>query len=160
MKTILIPTNFEKQSLQLIKSAVLLHPDTKLTIVLVAGYKIRLNAYDLQHYSSEKIIKKAVSDSFLEKIKNLKEEHNSILSIEFDLFLESSIFSFDNFLKVKKIDEVIMPKNILEEDLKNQFFSIIPQIKNSNIKSREIRLKSNSKFQNNGFFSFFRSKNK
>jgi len=147
MKTILIPTNFDEESLQLIKSTILLYPETKLMILLVAGYKERLNTYGLLYYSIQKILKKTVKTSFLEKIDELKIEHKrSLLNVKFKIFLESNRFSFDNFLKENKVDLAVIPKNISEGGLKKNFFSVIPQIKKCTIHRKQIRLRVNPKF--------------
>jgi hypothetical protein len=160
MKTILIPTNFDEQSLQLIKSAILLYPDTLLDIILVSGYKMKMNKYDLMQHSTQRIIRKSASSSFLKKIKELKLEHRgSILDVKFDLFLGTNKYSFDNFLKENRIDLAVLPNRILDTLLSKSFFSITPYIKKSNISSTQINVRKVSNPPVYSPFSFFNFKN-
>lgn len=115
MKKVLIPTDYSVESLQLIEYAVLNNPDTKLDIVLVAGYKLPDTRWAISHFNKSVEINKQLDNDFITAKRSLILEHTkNIETICFELFTGSNVFAFQNFLEQFNAEDALVPKdNIL-----------------------------------------------
>ncbi len=111
MRRILIPTDFTAESLELIDYALLNFPDTKLDIVLVAGFKLPDTRWAITHFSKRKQIKRQLDDEFNEaKSLILKEHKDAVENITFELFNGTNSYAFLNFLEQIHVEDAIIPK--------------------------------------------------
>ncbi len=111
MKKILIPTDFSVDSLQLVEYAILNNPNTKLHIILIAGYRLPENRWAIFHFRKREAVRKLCTDAFIAAKRNLLLEHKkSIETISFELFTGENSLAFQNFLEQLDADDTIIPK--------------------------------------------------
>jgi len=110
MRRILIPTDFTINSLQLVEYAILNFPDTKLDIVLIAGYRLPDTRWGVTHFHEREKIREQVSGKFKEAKRRIVLEHkNAIETISFELFTGVNSFAFQNFLEQINVDDAVVP---------------------------------------------------
>lgn len=130
MKKILIPTDFTVESLQLIDYAILNFPDTKLEIILVAGYKLPETRWDVTHFKAKEQFRKQLSNDFIAHERRLILEHqNQIDSISFELFTGINSFAFQNFLKQLDVKDAIIPKEAFFHSPNHKWFDTTKYLK-------------------------------
>ena len=111
MRKILIPTDFTVQSLQLVEYALLNFPNTKLDIILIAGFKLPDTRWSIFHFSEREQIRKQLSEEFNEAKRLIVLEHKeAITNITIQLFSGINSFAFQNFLEQLHVDDAIIPK--------------------------------------------------
>ena len=111
MRNILIPTDFTIASLQLIEYALLNFPNTKLNIVLIAGFRLPDTRWAVFHFSESKQIRMQLSEEFIEaKHLIIREHKEAIENITFQLFSGVNSFAFQNFLEQLHLDYAVIPK--------------------------------------------------
>lgn len=116
MKTILIPTDFSKNSILLLKSAVLHYSEEKIKIVLVAGYKMSLNNYSAISYSKPKLIRTLATKEFDKNLTNLLEEFKGqITNCKIELYTGTTSLVFKDFLKSQDITCALTPSVCLNQ---------------------------------------------
>jgi len=112
MSKIIIPTDFTVESLQLVEYAILNFPNTKLDIVLIAGFWLPDSKWGLIHFSEREQIAKQISQEFNEeKRRLLLENKGTIENISIKLFSGFNSFAFQNFLEQIDAENAIIPKN-------------------------------------------------
>jgi len=112
MRKIVIPTDFTVESLQLIEYAFLNFLDTKLDIVLVAGFKLPDTRWKIAHFREGKQIKNLLSEEFNEAKRIIELQHKEdIENINFELFTGVNLFAFQDFIEQCQVTDAIIPKN-------------------------------------------------
>lgn len=111
MRKILIPTDFTVQSLQLVEFAFINYPNTKLDIILIAGFKLLDTRWAIFHFSEREQIRKQLSEEFFEAKRLIVREHKEAIdNITIQLFSGVNSFAFQNFLEQLHVDDAIIPK--------------------------------------------------
>lgn len=112
MRKIIIPTDFTPDSLQLIEYAVLNHPNTRLDIVLLVGYRIPENRWSIVHFRKQNEIQNQLSEPFKQAYSRVVLEYKDIInSITFEMFNGINSFSFKNFIEGIGAEHAVIPKN-------------------------------------------------
>lgn len=112
MRKILIPTDFTVESLQLVEYAILNFPETKLDIIMVAGYKIPDTRWGIMHFNPKEQVRKLCNEKFVESKRRLLQEHKkNIEFLSFELFTGVNSFAFINFLEQIEAEDAIVPKD-------------------------------------------------
>lgn len=132
MRKILIPTDFSVDSLQLIDYAVINFPDTKLDIILTAGYRLPDRRWDITHFSESEQIRKFLSDDFTDAKRRVFCEHkNNIATISFQLFTGVNSFAFQNLLEQLNTKDAVIPKDNVLYCPNNKWFDTTGFIKSN-----------------------------
>ncbi len=130
--TVLIPTDFSIDSIQVLKSYLKQNPNTKpLKVVFGAGFDIGNSIHNLMFYSKNKIHKKLQIEAFENALDIIRNKYsNSIETIEISFFTGWNQASFNHFLEGNKIEDIIYAQDgILKSNNKN-WFDITPRLKN------------------------------
>ncbi len=137
-KTILIPTDFCIESLNVLKQALLLNSDKELTVVLLSGQLLSDSIVDLMFYSQQKIINSLLKPSFNDAISILKNRFTkNIVAVNIELFHGINKNAFKNFISAHKIEECYVPKHYLLKKNGNAL-DILSYIRKSNLPVYEI----------------------
>ena len=109
MKTILIPTDFSVQSLDLIKNAILNFPNQKVNIVLALGKKSMVSDFEPMIFLGLRN-SETIERTFVSKKNKLHLEHkNQISRIQIEVFTGTNKYAFDNFLVANNITDALLP---------------------------------------------------
>jgi len=132
MRRILIPTDFTIDSLQLVEYAILNFPDTKLDIVLIAGYRLPDTRWGITHFSEREQIREQLSDKFKDAKRRIVLEHKkNIETVSFELFTGVNSFAFQNFLEQMNSVDAVVPKKKALHCPNNKWFDTTEFIKNN-----------------------------
>ena len=107
-KTVLIPTDFTIQSLNILKTFLSQNPNNQYNIVLVHGLNIGDSIRDLLFFSKNKQIQELSNDAFIEAFEVIKNKFDSqINSLKIDFFTGSNQAAFNNFIEGNQINQII-----------------------------------------------------
>ena len=107
-KTVLIPTDFTIQSLNILKTFLNQNPNNQYDIVLVHGLNIGDSIRDLLFFSKNKQIQELSNDAFIEAFEVIKNKFDSqINSLKIDFFTGSNQAAFNNFIEGNQINQII-----------------------------------------------------
>lgn len=109
-KTILIPTDFTVQSLNILKSILSANTSNNTyDIILLHGFNLSDSIMDLLFFSKFQQINSLSSTEFKEACEVIKNKFASqINSITTDLFTGYTVSSFNSYIEINKVDEIIM----------------------------------------------------
>jgi hypothetical protein len=142
-KTVLIPTNFEINSLKLLKEFLTndLGDTTKVNIILLKGVNLSSSITDLLFFSKKKLIDSHCSPEFnvaCDVIKNKFDD--KINSIRKDVFTGYNLAAFDNYLEANKVDLAILPSIPFPVENSRRSIDIVPFIVKSELEKRELEV--------------------
>lgn len=108
-KTILIPTDFSVQSLNVLKSILNVNASNDTyDIILLHGFNLSDSIMDLLFFSKSQQINSLSSPEFKEACEVIKNKFASqINSITMDLFSGYTVSSFNSYIETNKVDEII-----------------------------------------------------
>jgi hypothetical protein len=135
-KTVLIPTDFTIDSLQILKK-LLCNPNDELKydIILVHGINLSDSISDLLYFSKKEIVEEMLSKDFDNALQIVKNKYNSIInSIRIELFSGYNGLAFDNFIEANKVDFAYIPNSYNYQLNNKKSVDIIPYINKSDLK--------------------------
>lgn len=107
-KTVLIPTDFTIQSLNILKTFLNQNPHNQYNIVLAHGLNIGDSIRDLLFFSKNKQVQDLSNDAFIEAFEVIKNKFGSqINSIKIDFFTGINQAAFNNFIEGNQIYQVV-----------------------------------------------------
>lgn len=110
MKKIFIPTNFTSESLELVEYAILNYPDTKLDVILLAGFRPGDSRWSIVHLDPKEEIRQQLNPPFKEaKRRLLLQYKHNIANISFELFTGINSYAFRNFLELHGVEDAVIP---------------------------------------------------
>lgn len=113
MKTILIPTDFSLQSLNIIKNAVTHFSDERLKIVLFHALHMPTDIQDLLFINKQAPHEK-ITEAFRHDCAALKKKHSDVITgITFKSMYGNTPAVFRNFIEANGIDCIYMPEHIM-----------------------------------------------
>lgn len=130
LKTILIPTDFTLESLNVIHKVVEENAIFHLSVVLLHGHLLNDSITDLLFYSDDSVIKPLLTPEFSEAVLILKERYKEIKSITIEVTHSIHKEPFKRFLKTKKVDEICFEFGSSLE-LSKRAFDTLPLLKES-----------------------------
>ncbi len=141
--TILIPTDFTVQSLNLLKEAMLKTKHEKVRVILVHGVNLSDSITDLLFFSKSKLIKKLETKEFKDSCLFMQNRFSSKLaSIYVDIFTGVTQSAFEQYLAGNKIDEAYIPSQTTFNSKNSSSFDIVPYIQNSDLKTHVIDIEN------------------
>ena len=108
--TILIPTDFTVNSLNVLKS-ILANSETNQTynVILLHGVSLSDSIRDLLFYSKSQQIESLTSPEFEEAYEVIRNKYNSqISSLRIDLFTGYNLSAFNNYLEGNKVEKIFI----------------------------------------------------
>ena len=140
-KTILIPTDFTVESLNLVKIALQNNSDSdeKLRIILVYGHWTSSSITELLFYSKGKILEKLENDEFKCSCKMLLGRYEEIIEhMSIDIFSGTNQNAFQNYLEGNEVTEAYISNNYKFKLQNNSSFNLIPFFTKSKLTLFEI----------------------
>jgi len=133
-KTILIPTDFTVQSLNVLKNILTNSaPKSNFDIILLHGLSLSDSIRDLLFFSKSQQLESLVSLEFEEAIEVLNNKFDSqISSLTIDLFTGYNLTSFNNYLEGKKVAQIYISENALKKT-NSKSFDLLPFIKKCSV---------------------------
>lgn len=135
-KTILIPTDFTVNSLNLVKIALQenYEKNYKLRIILVHGAWMPTSITELLFYSKRDLLDKLQTDEFRSSCQLLQGKYeDKIEQMSIDIFSGRNQAAFTNFLEANKVDEGYISTNYKIKLKHSRSFDIIPFFNRSKI---------------------------
>lgn len=112
MKTILVPTDFNVESIKIIDSLVVTNKPEEIAVVFIHAFKLSDSITDMLMLSRRSRDYENVSDEFYTQIELYKQKYpNHIKFIGIDYFYGSSVAAFKNFIEAKEADLIAYPKD-------------------------------------------------
>ncbi|SFU18060.1 hypothetical protein SAMN04489724_4754 [Algoriphagus locisalis] len=161
-KTILIPTDFTVESLNLAKTALENNSNTteKLRIILVYGQWTSSSITELLFYSKGQILEVLENEEFKCSCKMLLAKYESIIDqMSIDIFSGTNQNAFENYLEGNKVTEAYIPRNYKLKLKNRNSFNLIPFFTKSKTQLFEVNWNTvsleNSENQKNEISSLF-----
>ncbi|RAI89313.1 hypothetical protein [Algoriphagus yeomjeoni] len=128
-KTILIPTDFTVESLNLVKTA--LENNTnhseKLRLILVYGQWASSSITELLFYSKGKVLETLENEEFKCSCEMLLSKYEAIIEhMSIDIFSGNNQNAFENYLEGNKVTEAYIPRNYKFKLKNSNSFNLIP----------------------------------
>jgi hypothetical protein len=137
-KRILIPIDFNVESLNTLRRALDGLGDTQVDVVLMYSEYLSDSITEMLFYSPDQKRKEMMPPIFKEALTILKNRYEkTLLSISIEFFNGSGTAAFKNFVEGQKIDIIFIPKGYTWKPLKKGF-NPIPIIKKSKLPFHEM----------------------
>lgn len=151
-KTILIPTDFTVQSLNVVKSALnKSNPEYRLDIVFVHGIYLSSSITDLLFFSKKEVLAELSNPDFEEACAVIRNKfHLQINSIRKELFVGFNQAAFNNLLEANRIEEAYISANHQMNFGNKKSFDITPFIMKSNIMINQVEWKVDNSLPEKG----------
>jgi hypothetical protein len=139
-KTILIPTDFTVESLQLVKSFLSRsNSNESYDILLVHGVDLGDSITDLLFFSKNKHIELLSNKAFEDACDIIINKYDSqINSLRKDIFTGYTQSAFNNYVEANNVGEAFVPGNYKLNLRHKKSFDILPYIRKSNLKTEAI----------------------
>ncbi|MES2478804.1 MAG: hypothetical protein V4561_06945 [Bacteroidota bacterium] len=138
METILIPIDFNVESLLTLRIALNHHTDGKINVILMYSESLSDSITDLLFYNPQKTIKSLLKPDFEEALSIIKNRYETTVHhIRIELFHGYNSNSLKRFIEAKRISNIYLPKNYQLKPPKNGF-DPINLFKKSQIDFKEI----------------------
>ena len=144
-KTILIPTDFQVESLNTLKLALKHQNNQKVRVVLMYSEYLTDSITELLFYSPKEIIKSSIKPEFEEALAIIKNRFpKTLVEISMQMFHGFTTNAFLHFAHANNIDEVYIPKNYtLIKSTKS--FDPLPLLRKSKLPIYEMNWNNNTK---------------
>ncbi len=138
-KTILIPTDFSVQSLNVFKDAMTRLGDTKAKVLLVHGISLSDSISDLLFFSKSQLIEKLETEEFVSSCWLMQNRFRSrIESLHVDIFTGFNVAAFNQYIEANKVDEAFLPVSYKFIRRHKRSFDLVPFIKKSSLRATEV----------------------
>jgi len=109
MKHVLIPSDFSRQSIELVSLVVNQFPGEKISIILFHAFDIPDSEAHIMRYASERRLAGLVNEEFRRACRRVSVTHANIREVNIRCFYGNTSFVFQNFLEANKIDIIVFP---------------------------------------------------
>jgi hypothetical protein len=150
-KTIVIPTDFTFQSLNVLKTVLNENnKDIKYNVILLHGIDLSDSIRDLLFFSKSKLINSLTNIEFDEACEVIRNKFTSQMSgFKLDLFTGFTQTAFNNYLEANEVDEVYISNLSLGMPHKKSF-DLIPYIQKSKVALFEVKLTTSGNIPEQG----------
>ncbi|HCZ35880.1 MAG TPA: hypothetical protein DHV26_08130 [Cytophagales bacterium] len=139
-RTILIPTDFSIESLNLFKYAAQ-QAQEPLNIVLVHGQHLSDSIFDLLFRTRKDSVSKLSNPDFEDACRILRNKYASrINSFRIEIFSGVTQSAFQNFLEGNRITEILIPKTY-KLQVSGKSFDVLPYLRASSLAPQEVEWK-------------------
>ncbi|HPM31902.1 MAG TPA: universal stress protein [Chryseolinea sp.] len=138
-KTILIPTDFSIESLNLLKKAMQKYETSQFHVIFLHCLHSTDSIMDLLFSADEKLIESIVTHDFKEACKILKNKYGErIVTDRIEVFSGITQSAFQNFLEGNAIDEIFVPSEYTFKRTSKRSFDPVPFIRRSGLDITEV----------------------
>lgn len=139
METILIPIDFNVESLLTLRIALNHHSEGKINVILMYSESLSDSIADLLFYNPQKTIKSLISPDFEEALSIIKNRYETTVHhIRIELFHGYNSNALKRFIEAKGVSYIYLPKNYQLKPPKKNGFDPINLFKKSKINFKEI----------------------
>lgn len=156
-KTIIIPTDFTIESLEVLKETLDQNTKENYNLILLHGVDVGNSITELLTFNKHKLLRKLSNTDFEDACAIIKNKFESkITSFRVDIFTGYNQAAFDNYLEANNVEEALIPEEELVKTSKNSF-DLVKFILGSKILRKEnASEQQESVFQGNrGFAKIF-----
>lgn len=137
-KTILIPTDFNIESLNTLKLALNGLAYSPVNVVLMCAQELPDSISELLFYSREQTLKKLLTYEFEEALAIIRNRYEGVIGqLSIELFHGRTVSALQQFIVAHRIDTIYLPKKYVLKITK-QGFNPIPLIKKARLPFQEI----------------------
>lgn len=134
VKKVLIPTDFNVKSLNVLLEFLRRNPADQFEVTLANGYDMSYSISDLLFYSEYKLLKKIQSEEFRESCKLIENTYQSRLTkIKFGILTGSTKRYVKNYLEANKIDCIVCSNDYKMKFKSKNSFNLLPYLKASKV---------------------------
>lgn len=149
-RTILIPTDFSMESLNLVKHTLSNAEDDKFHFVLTHCRFLSDCPIDLLYFSKTELLQSLKTPEFKRACKALRQSYSADkVLIKTELFTGLNQAAFNAFIDGNQIDEAVIPKRYNPRLNRQTSFNPIPFIRKSRLKITEVSLGAKQNTQGN-----------
>lgn len=151
-KTILFPTDFSIQSLNIVKSVLNNGNDnTRYDIILLHGMDAGDSITDLLFVSRSRWIQSLTNPAFEDACDIIRNKFESkIRSMRKDVFTGFGQSAFNSYLEANRVDEAYLPVNSAMELSGRRSFDILPLLHKSGLPVKEVALQETTPMHEKG----------
>ena len=143
MRTILIPTDFSIESLNLFKVAAQSGITERVHIIFFHCVSLSTSIVDLLFLSQRKMNESLINENFSNGCTIIRNKFPSSISTDrIEFFSGITQSSFQNFLEGNGVTEIFIPKNYTLKKTSHRSFDPMPFIRQSNLLKQEIYWKN------------------
>jgi hypothetical protein len=117
MKTILIPTDYQPESLDCIHAVCSQFKDEELSLIFLHVFKLSDSITDLLMLSKRSREYEKVSDDFYERCSLLRLQYPRIKNVRIEFLYGSTLSMFKNFIEDNEVDGVVHAENCTYEQI-------------------------------------------
>lgn len=141
-KSILIPIDFNVESLNTVKLALIANAGHEVNVTLLYGEHLSNSVSDLLFYSPNKILGRCMTPQFSDALHILRNSFGaSLKSCHLELFHGRYQAAFDNLVHARNISEIYVPSQYTLQ-LKGEAFDLMPFMRRSTIPIHEMHWES------------------
>jgi len=134
VKKVLIPTDFNVKSLNVLLEFLRRNPTGHFEVTLAHGYDMSHSITDLLFYSEYKVFRKIQSEEFRESCKLIENTYQSRLTkIKFGILTGNTKRYVKNYLETNKIDCIVHSNDYKMKFKSKDSFNLLPYLKISKI---------------------------
>ena len=134
VKKVLIPTDFNVKSLNVLLEFLRRNPNDQFEVILAHGYDMSYSFRDLLFYSEYKILKKIQSDEFRESCKLIENTYQSKLTkLRFSILTGSTKSYVKNYVEANNIDLIVCCNDYKMKFKSSDSFNLLPYLKATNV---------------------------
>ncbi len=143
-KTILLPTDFSIESLNVLKSVIQDQPDNEeLNIILLHGMHLTDSITELMFFSKPKALAPLISSDFREACDVIRNKYYSkVRSIREELFTGYNQRAFDIMMGSLRVDEIYLPDGFRFTAPGKRSFDTIPFLRKCKVPVKTVTWKS------------------
>lgn len=143
-KTILIPTDFSIESLNLFKEAAQSVEIGSVNIIFLHCVHLSDSIFELLFFSKKDLIDSLINPDFNDACKIIRNKYSShINSALVEIFSGLTQTAFQNFLEGHRVDEIYVPKNYTLKLTDKRSFDPMPFIQKATVPVTEVYWKHN-----------------
>ena len=117
IKTVLLPTDFSIESLNLLKASARLDVG-KVRVVFYHSFVLSASITELLFFSKTKTIESLVRPDFWNAVKIIRNKYSSVFDhIEVDLFVGRNGAAFENFVLGNRADYILIPEHYVMQHI-------------------------------------------
>lgn len=134
VKKVLIPTDFNVKSLNVLLEFLRRNPNDQFEVILAHGYDMSYSISDLLFYSEYKLLKKIQSEEFCESCKLIENTYQSkLVKLKFSVLTGSTKRYVKNYVQANNIDLIVCCHDYKMKFKSRNSFNLLPYLKSAKV---------------------------
>lgn len=139
IKTVLIPTDFSIESLNLFKHASQEANDGAINVIFFHGVSLNFSITDLLFYSKKALVASLSNNDFHNACEIITNKFASrIYSTRIEIFTGTKQHAFEQFVEANRVNEILIPKEYTFKFSDSRSFDPTPFVKKSSLPVKEV----------------------